>query len=296
MEQLTRRDLLKSTAFAGAAVAASSMPVVLAHAQQPAEGSRIRLGMVTYNMGKDMTLAQLFDLCQKTRLEGLELRTTHAHGVEVALSADQRREVKARFADSPVELVGLGSAFEFQSTDPAEVRSNVEGAKEYAQLAADVGAAGIKVRPNGLPEGVPAEQTCAQIGKALREVAESAATVGVQVRLEVHGRGTSEPRWCHRIMQAADHPNAVVCWNSNATDMSPDGSIDAAWELLRPYVKIVHINEIGRPIYPWQDLFDKLTAGNYDGFCLAEIQFNPEPERFMRYYRTLFDFYTQGES
>ena len=31
----------------------------------------------------------------------------------------------------------------------------------------------------------------------------------------------------------------------------------------------------------------------FAGYCFAEIQFNPEPERFMKYYRTLFDLYTK---
>jgi len=252
----------------------------------------MKLGMVTYNMGKDMELRQLVALCEETGLEGVELRTTHRHGVEVELSKDQRAEVKALFADSPVELAGLGSAFDYHDPDPAKVKANVEGSIEYAKLAADVGCPGIKVRPNGLPEEVPVEKTCEQIGNALSQVATFAEGIGVEVRLEVHGRGTSEPAIARKIMDFANHPNALLCWNSNGTDMDENGSIDANFDLLKDKIALVHINEIGIQKYPWQRLFDRLTDMGYEGFCLAEIPHNPDPERFMKYYRTLFDLYT----
>ena len=59
-----------------------------------------RLGLVTYQIGKDWDLETLLDHCQQTGFEGVELRTSHAHGVEVELDADARARVKARFADS----------------------------------------------------------------------------------------------------------------------------------------------------------------------------------------------------
>lgn len=252
----------------------------------------MKLGMVTYNMGKDMDLPTLLRLCEECGLGGVELRTTHKHGVEVELNTEQRAEVRRTFADSPVKLAGLGSAFEYHSPDADELKKNIEGSLAYARLAADVGAPGIKVRPNGLPDGVPIEKTCEQIGRAVRQVAAFAEGVGVKVWVEVHGRGTSDPPVMRDIMDYADHPNATVCWNSNGTDMDAMGSIEASFDLLRDKIEHVHINEIGVYQYPWQDLFNRLKAMDYQGWCLAEIQYNEQPERFMKFYRTLFDLYT----
>ena len=50
----------------------------------------------------------------------------------------------------------------------------------------------MKVRPNGLPKEVPEEKTLEQIGKALRQVAAFGAGYGQEIRLEVHGRDTSD--------------------------------------------------------------------------------------------------------
>ena len=95
----------------------------------------MQLGMVTYNMGKDMTSEQLIAFCKETGLAGVELRTTHAHGVEVTLSQSQAAEpwrlpIEIGIADSPdkpprVErllLNGRRSTVRFPSeTRPARV-------------------------------------------------------------------------------------------------------------------------------------------------------------------------------
>ena len=78
--------------------------------------------------------------------------------------------MKKRFADSPVTCVGYGSNFEYHQTDQAAVRKNIEETKEYLKLCKDIGASGIKVKPNGLPDDVPREKTIAQIATSLNEV------------------------------------------------------------------------------------------------------------------------------
>jgi sugar phosphate isomerase/epimerase len=113
------------------------------------------------------------------------------------------------------------------------------------------------------------------------------------VWLEVHGGGGSaDPANIRKIMDYANHPNALVCWNSNSGEQNENGSIQANFDLLKDKIAHVHITEIGVYQYPWRQLFDNLKAINYAGYCLAEIGYNAEPERFMKYYRTLFDLYT----
>jgi sugar phosphate isomerase/epimerase len=251
----------------------------------------MKLGLVTYNLAKDWDCPTIIERCEATGFEGVELRTSHAHGVETELSAAERAEVKQRFAASAVELAGLGSAFEYDSPDPDEVRRNVEGTKEYAQLAADVGAPGVKVRPNKLheDEGVPKEKTLEQIGLALRDCGEFAKNLGVEIRLEVHGHETCLVPNIRAILDAADHDNVFVCWNSNPRDCDAEGAIDSNYALVHEAIRLVHITDLASPDYPWRRLFELLTADGYTGFTLAEIgQPSCEPERFMRYYRALW--------
>src|SRR3954452_6052773 len=201
----------------------------------------LRLGTITYNIGKDWDLPTLLKRLEALRYEGVELRTSHAHKVEGDLSPARRREVKKMFDDSPVDLAGLGGAFEYQATDPAVVKKNVEGTKEYVRLAHDVGAPGVKVRPNGIPRGADLDATLRQIGRALHEVGADAADFGIEIQVEVHGPVTSLLDHFAKILRYADHPNVYACWNSNATDVK-NGSIRETFALVAPKVHEVHLH------------------------------------------------------
>jgi sugar phosphate isomerase/epimerase len=248
----------------------------------------MKLGIVTYNIGKDWDLDTLIANCEGTGFDGVELRTTHAHGVEVELSAAERAAVRKRFDESKIEIVGLGSAFEYDAIDPEELKQHIERTKEYIRLAHDLGVSGIKVRPNKIhvDEGVEIETTLEQIGVSLAECGEFARDLGVQIRLEVHGRTTSDPVNIRKIMDYADHDNVFVCWNSNMTDLV-DGSIDGNFASLQEYIRLVHITELWNE-YPWSRLFELLRQSGYTGYCLAEIPASADAIRLMCYYRALW--------
>ncbi len=254
----------------------------------------MHLGLVTYNLARHWDIPTIIEKCTATGFEGVELRTTHAHGVEATLSPEQRGKVKAQFENSPIQLVGLGSAFEYHSPQSEVVRQNIDRTKEYVKLAHDIGAPGVKVRPNGFPPpeaNVPREKTLEQIGLALRECEEFAKDYGVEIRLEVHGPETCKLPYIHQIMEIADHDNVFVCWNSNQTDVDENGSVEKNFNLVKDKIRLVHINELYWEEYPWQELFSLLKGSGYQGFCLAEIPESSEPERLMRYYRALFKAY-----
>jgi sugar phosphate isomerase/epimerase len=248
----------------------------------------MQLGTITYNIAKDWDLPTILDRLEKLGYAGVELRTTHKHGVEVTLTPEQRREVRQRFADSPVELAGLGSAFEYQSPDPAVVRKNIEGTREYVRLAHDVGAPGVKVRPNGLPRGEDPDTVFRRIGQALHEVGEDAQGLGVEIRVEVHGGGTQEWPGFAKVIEYADHPNVFVCWNSNPADVTPDGTIEPNFRLVADKIREVHLRDLFDEHYPWRELFRLLDEIGYDGYTLAEIPESSDPERVLKYFRALW--------
>ena len=254
------------------------------------KGEGLRLGTVTYNLGRAWDIETIIKNCSETKFEGVELRSTHAHGVEIDASPHRRGEVRRRFEDSPVEVVGLGSACEYHSADASELRKNIEETKAFVRLAHDVGAPGVKVRPNGLPRGVPEEKTLEQIGRSLRECGSFAADYGVQIRMEVHGRETSRLPRIRKILDHAHHDNVWICWNSNDNDLL-DGGVESNFHRVESKVGLVHMRDLYREEYPWRLLFGLLEGIHYSGFCLAEIPESTDPLRVMRYYRTLFRAY-----
>lgn len=297
-DPLSRRGFLKTSAASAIAASAVSIPARAADRPIPAEilpahsGRKYQLGIVTYNIAPDWDIPTIIERCKETGMAAVELRSTHKHGVEPTLPKAERREVRKRFADSPVRLWGLGSACEYHAVDPAVVARNIDETKAFIELAADVGAPTLKVRPNGLPKEVSEEQTLEQIGRSLRIVGETAASAGVEICCEMHGSGTSEPARMRRIMEIADHPAVGVTWNSNAVDVKNE-TIRNSFEMIRKWIFNVHINELTNA-YPWRELFTLLRGMGYDRYTLMEIQSlqTQDPKdiiRFMAFYKALWE-------
>jgi len=232
--------------------------------------SGMKFGLVTYQWGKDWDLPTLIKNCEDTGYEGVELRTEHAHGVESTLSASQRKEVKKRFADSSVTNVGYGSNFEYHSPDPSKLQWNIEGTKEYIKLCSDIGATGLKVKPNNLPPEVPEEQTIAQIAASLNQVGKFAKDYGQLIRVEAHGPRTSELPNMKAIFDQVTEPNVKICWNCNPVDMNPPG-IEGNFNLVKQWIgDTVHVHTLDKGDYPYEELFNLLSGINYNGWILLE--------------------------
>jgi sugar phosphate isomerase/epimerase len=264
---LSRRNLLAAAALAGL-----PLPGIAAAPRTP---TSMKFGLVTYLWGQDMDLPTVIDSCAKSGLAGVELRTEHRHGVEPSLSKIQREEVRKRFADSPVTLVGYGSNAQFHETDPARLKANIELTKQYIQLMHDCGGSGVKVKPNSFVKDVPREKTIEQIGRALNEVAAYGQQYGQQIRVEVHGPGTSELPVIKSIFDVADHPNAAVCWNSNAEDLKGEGLEHNFRLVCKRFGKTAHVRELTGTDYPWNQLVSLFNSIQYDGWILLEARGNP---------------------
>ncbi len=289
----TRRGFVSSVAtLAGAAIleGVSSPGHAADEATVPtdsAKRTRMKLGTVTYNLGQDWDLETLIKNCETAKFEGVELRTSHAHKVEVNLRKAERAEVKKRFQNSRVELMGLGSAFDYHTPDQSKLRQDIEATKEYIVLAHDVGASGVKVRPNGLPKEVPKEKTLEQIGRSLRELGLFARDHGQVIRLEVHGAETSLLPNIETIMDAADQSNVGVCWNSNDIDLAGAG-FDHNFNLVKDKIFSVHMRDLYLEEYPFRRLLTRLKDTGFGGYCLAEIPASSDPVRVMKYFRALW--------
>ena len=93
------------------------------------------------------------------------------------------------------------------------------------------------------------------------------------------------------------HPAVGVCWNSNPTDVK-DGSVREAFDLLKPWMKSCHINELykehGPPErrYPYRELFTLLRGIGYDRVTLCEVGKAPrtveDGAEVLRYYKGLW--------
>ncbi len=246
----------------------------------------MHLGAVTYNVLKDWDLDTILSKLPELGYEAVELRTGHAHGVEPSLGDAAREMVHRKFANSRLRLLSYGSTCEFHSPDAAVRRKNVEEGKRWVDLAHDTGALAVKVRPNGLPKQVPREQTIGAIGDCLRELGDYGSQKGIEIWMEVHGPDTQNPPVSAAILKAANHRNVGACWNSNPTDVV-NGSVQSSFDLLGPYIRNCHINELSNA-YPWRELFALLRKSGYQRYTLCEVAESNEPDRFLRFYKSLW--------
>jgi sugar phosphate isomerase/epimerase len=283
----SRRDALRAGVTAGAAVAAGPALAGIASKTEAGKGpGGFRLGLVTYNVARDWDLDTILRLCREAGVTGVEFRTTHRHGVETALSPNERGEVRRKIAGSGLEQVSLGSVCEFHAADPELVRKHVDDCRAWVALAKDIGARGVKVRPNGFVKGVPEEKTLEQIGKALATCGAFAREHGVEIWMEVHGEGTKLPKNSRTIMDQCGHASVGVTWNSNDTDVE-GGSVQKAFDLLRPFIRCCHITDLGSA-YPYAELFGLLRSSRYDRFTLCEFNKPVDPAEgaaWLRRYR-----------
>jgi len=293
-----RREFLKSgivsaAGMAGFAKSAQGLETPAGPFAPEAAGTPppFHLGLVTYNLAANWDIETIVKNCEQTGFVGAELRTTHKHGVEPSLSKPQREEVKKRFADSKVRLVSLGTTCEYESPEAATVERNIEETRRWCELAQDLGCLGVKVRPNGFPRDVPHEQTLEQIGHALAKCGDIARDHGVEIWMEVHGEGTQIPANAHQILSAANHPLVGACWNSNPTDVE-NGSVRKSFELLKPWIRSCHINNLDNAAYPWHELFTLFRSVNFERYTFAEVgEPSCEPLRFMSYYHAVWDYH-----
>jgi sugar phosphate isomerase/epimerase len=284
---MNRRTFLSSVA---------ALPIVSAIQQtQPSPPAPLhgglKLGTVTYNIAKDWDIPTIIKNLTEVGFDGVELRTTHKHGVEIGLPAAARADVKKQFDASAIKIGGLGTTCEFHSPDPAVVRKNIDETKEWVKLAKDVGSPSVKVRPNGLRKDVPENQTLEQIGKALADCGAFARDNGVMIQLEVHGAETQRVPRARKILDyGGNHPNVRACWNSNQTDLL-DGGFDANFKLLRDQIGQVHMRDLSLEEYPWRKLVSSLAAMKFQGYCFAEIPESTDAVRVLQYFKALFRAY-----
>ncbi len=268
---LSRRIFLQRSLAAGIGFSVINPLSVLAASKK----SGMKLGLVTYQWAKDWDLPTVITNCEKTGYLGVELRTGHAHGVETTLNAQQRADVKKRFNDSPVTCLGYGSNFEYHSPDPAELRKNIEETKEYIKLCKDIGATGIKVKPNNLPTEVPREKTIAQIAASFNEIGKYAQDYGQLIRVEVHGNLTQEIPNIRAIFEQVTEKNVKMCWNCNDQDLLPPGLVDNFNSVKKCFGDTVHVREFNVGDYPYQQLINLFAGIGYDGWILMEARTDP---------------------
>lgn len=230
------------------------------------------------------TLDEMLDIAKRFGYDAIEPRIGigHAHGVELELSPEQRAQVRQKAEASGITIGCIACSAKY--TNAAELARQIEDTKRCIDLAADVGAArlrvfGGEVKADASPEAV--EAAVEQVADALRQVADHAQERGVVVCVESH-TGFADPERMAEVMRRANHPAIAVNWDVLHPLRLAGASIDAAFQTLQPWILYVHIhdglNHPGKPVIlpigegdvDHRRVLQLLQSMNYDGYLSLE--------------------------
>jgi sugar phosphate isomerase/epimerase len=253
----------------------------------------MKLALLTYNLGRDFDLDELIRICEAYDYDGIEFRSgVGPHGVELSASAEERATIREKMAASRLQIAGIGTSCRFESLDDAERQAQIDEAKAFIDLSAEIGCPRIRVFGNKFPEGADRQVVVRNVGEALAEIAEHAAPTGVDVNLELHG-DFSYWKYTLEAVEIADHVRVGVVYNCNVSEIAY-GSIGQFLEPVAPYLRHVHMHELEN-IFPYQLLFRWLKNIGYTGFCSVESDTpSTDAERIIRIYSLLYRAWVDG--
>lgn len=248
----------------------------------------MKLGLLTYNIGRDWDLSKIIEVCNKYGYAGVEFRCEagHKHGVELTTGKEERREAKERLEDAYLEAAGIGTSCRFEYSDESLRRQNIETGKRYVELAADMEAPRVRVFGNAFEKGADKEQTIKWVGEALAELNEFSKPYDVDVLLEMHG-DFNFWRYAIKAVEYSKVPGLGLIYNCSVKDKVGD-SISSTYSRVRHLIRHVHMHTLLNA-YPHKELLQLLKDDGYEGYISAEIdEYSTDAETVAGYYAKVY--------
>ena len=240
----------------------------------------------------DWTMPQIIAMATDEGYDGIELRFVHGEDSLWKLPAFSGKELastKRALADQALTISCLDTSCRFHAPDVAERGYWIEEGKRMADLAAELGAPGLRVFGDTIQPGADRSSTQGWIADSIRELAEITAARGVEIWIENHGDFAGSAETAAILKQAASASVGVV-WdpaNSFATTRERPGEGAAR---LGNAIRHVHIKDLrrdgervkyvlaGEGDFPLPELKAALQVLHYDRFMSFEWEKKWHPE------------------
>jgi glucosamine-6-phosphate deaminase len=236
----------------------------------------------------DWSLAQTIDAAGRFGYDGIELRFLSGDDAlwsRPELLGAGLAQTRARLRDLALGIACVDTRSFFHDPDRAARARAVEEAKRCLDLAAALGAPGIRVFGDRVQAGQDLPRTRGYIAEALEELGEAAAPLGVEVWIESHGDFARAPDTL-RLLDGVSSPAVGVLWDAANAFEAGEEPEDGLREL-GPRVRHVHLKDAARiagltPGAPWPPrlpgkgdfrpgrVFTCLTAAGYAGWVSFE--------------------------
>jgi len=242
----------------------------------------MKLTFTSYQIGTTQGYKELFELAKKTGYAGVEFRTgnVHNHGIEIGMTSAQRIEARRFAEDMYMEVSCLNTGLMFHKSGD-ELKKEIEDGKALSKLASDLGCRRIRIFGNIIPDGMNAQECVENVASAIKQVAEFAAELDVDVLLEMHAQfnfwGYALP-----VVEKIGMPNVGLLYNCDNRDLCGP-SMRETFSRVRQYIRHVHLHDLDSG-YPYLQLFEELYKMDYEGYVSGEIRGSSDPERVLSLY------------
>jgi len=190
----------------------------------------------------ELALADVLAVAKRHGYDGIEPRLDqkHAHGIEVALSPDERKAVRDQSAASGVALACLATSLKF--ADPACAEDMIEATHARIDLAGDVGAPAIRVFGGKVPKGLARERAADAIVEGLRAVADHALQRGVTLCMETHD-DWRDPAQVAGVLERVGHAFVGANWDVMHPVRAGKATVEESFDILGTWVRHVHFHD-----------------------------------------------------
>jgi len=255
----SRRDFIRSTAFAAAAFASPS----LARAMPSSDSAPLNLGLASYTF-RNFTRSQLIAFMKQLNVFDLNAKDIKDH-----LPTDPQQEAAAvaDYAAAGIKLHAAGAIY-FPKDEDADIRTKFEYCKR----------AGIGV----IVAGDPSPETLPRIEKFVKEF---------DIRIAIHNHGPEDKLWHSPldVLKAVKNldPRIGCCIDVGHTVRAGTDVVQAIHEV-GPRLFNVHMKDltdfqskesqvaVGDGTMPVRKMFEALIATKYPGFVDLEYEIHPD--------------------
>lgn len=282
---LNRRDLLKS---------AAALPAVAAVASQspdPAQvKARIRPAICAYSFRKElqaktMTYADLVRLAAALDVDGLDLTVYWFPDTTDAFLLPLKRLAYR----NNIEIYSISVRTEMTRETPELRAKEVEGIRQWVDVASKLGARHIRVFGGRVPKGATEDQAAGWVVEGLKRAAEYAGQKGVVLGLENHGGITEHSSRVLDMIKRVDSP--WVGMNLDTGNFRTDvyNQIERCIPQAVAVQVKVEITEDGkRQPSDWDRVLSMFGKARYRGYMALEYESSePAPTAVPKLIRTL---------
>ena len=230
----------------------------------------------------ELSLQEMCVVAKEYGYSGIEPRmdANHHHGIEISTSSDERMALKTIANDAHIILTCLATSLKF--SDPSQTSKTIDETYARIDLAYDLDISRLRIFGGAIPEGRSREQGISTVSNALREVAGYAERKSVTLCLETHD-DWCDPSQVAEVMKRTDHPAIAVNWDIMHPVRMGHATMSAAYNLLKPWIKHVHLHDgagkigegaslvpIGKGLIDHKCAMKCLISDRYTGYVSGE--------------------------